>query len=70
MTPLTPFTFRLMRISMANLRRLQEEMNRLRPGEVARAMSIKRRLQTEIATLKTGVQLHRSIERKILSEQR
>ncbi|OWQ49214.1 hypothetical protein CDL60_00230 [Roseateles noduli] len=70
MTSITPFTFRLMQTSMASSRRLEEEMKRLGPGEVDRAMAIKSRLQMEVATMKTDVQLHRSIERKILNEQR
>ncbi len=63
-------TSRLLRTATANVNRLADEMQRIGPLDIERAIAIQRQLQVDIATIKTSVQLHRSAERKILNEQR
>ena len=63
-------TSRLIRAASAASNRLADEMQRLGPLDIERAIAIQRQQQVEITTIKTSVQLVRSAERKILNEQR
>jgi|APAra7269096714_1048519.scaffolds.fasta_scaffold14693_3 hypothetical protein len=69
MTSITP-TERLLQTAMSRSSRLSEAMQRIGPQDLERAVGIQLRQQVEIATMKQAVQLHRSVERKILNEQR
>ncbi|MDH0865337.1 hypothetical protein [Mitsuaria sp. GD03876] len=69
MTSITP-TQRLLHSALSNSQRMSDEMERLTPEDIGRAVGIQQRQQVNMTTMKTSIQLHRHIERKILNEQR
>jgi hypothetical protein len=69
MTSITS-TQRLLHTFQASSNRLAEEIRRLSPQDIERAIDIKRLQQIDNTLMNTTVQTHRLIERKILNEQR
>ncbi|ANH70969.1 hypothetical protein [Mitsuaria sp. 7] len=63
-------TQRLLRTALTSSNRLAEEMQRIGPADLERAIAIKQKIQTDNVSMNTAIQMHRSIERKILNEQR